>query len=229
MELQYGSIDIRVKGDALETKVSGKFAVPIVREEEEIPAEPFQDALRLSVSEFMDILFVLYGVEDKVVLNKGKFRVEVGRKEHPFLRFTDFETVKRSVFYLKGEDFSKVLSLLSVVKCELPRLEFTHTNGDNAISVVMDRVKGELHFLHSEESEVLYGQSLIMLKEIIRGGLTDDLGFLTFGAGKFSLIKPSGRISIGGVYKDRGITTNFILAQGRSVPKLTAKVYLCVR
>lgn len=225
-KLRFGSIKLFLEGGRICLEVKGAEGAGIKDKEGRVlQGAPVEDVFYLTVEEFMDLLFGLYGIEDKVVLNMDTKRIEVGKSKDTFLKFTNFASQQRTIFYLSQEELGKVLLKAEVLRCSLDEIRFFH----NGIVVRFDRKNNTLSFASDEESEELYGYSLFLFKEIIRDGMTYDLGFLTFGAGKLSVVKPSGRIVLGGKWKDFSYTRNFLFAQDREIPKLTAKVFIATR
>lgn len=221
-----GEIGFEVRRSRVQVFVKGKYGADISIEGKGlVEGEPIEDSFQLSTEEFMDFMFAVYGIEEKWKWNDDVRRVEVGRAGDWFVKFTNFARNQRTIFYLKNRDKEKLLLKLETVRGLLPEVRFKH---ENRVTVVYDWKN--LHFITERESDLLYGYSLELFKEIIRDGLTSEVGFLSFGAGRISINKPSGSISIGGkAYKDRTVTHTFYLAEGVGIPKLTAKTYLAVR
>ncbi len=225
--LSAGEISFEVSKERVKLSVKGKYGADILVEEQGVKeATPIEDTFTLTVEEFMDFMFAVYGVEEKWKWNDNTRRIEIGRANDYFIKFTNFAKGQRTIFYLKELEREKLMVRLETLKGQLKEVRFKHFPG--GVTVLYDWEK--LHFITERESDVLYGYSLELFKEIVRDGLTSEVGFLSFGAGKISLNKPTGSLSIGGrAYKDRTQTSTFYLAEGISIPKLTAKTYLAVR
>lgn len=226
-EFSAGEISFSLKGGEIKISVKGKYGADMTVEGKGVKsALPIEDTFSLSVEEFMDFMFAVYGIEEQWKWNDDIRRLEVGRSKDIYVKFTNFPKEQRTIFYLKRGEREKLMLRLEALRGQLREVRFKHFPG--GVSVIYDWTN--LHFITERESDVLYGYSLELFKEIIRDGLTSELGFLSFGAGKISINKPSGSISIGGkAYKDRTTTSTFYLAEGVSIPKLTAKTYLAVR
>lgn len=214
-----------LEGEKVVLEVKGERGAGIRKGEEVVEGKPVEGRFVLTVEEFMDLLFGLYGIEERVVLNLDAKRIEVGRSKDRFLKLTNFASQERSIFYLSGENLARVLLKAEVVRCSLGEVRFFH----EGVFVRWDKRWNTLSFVREDESEELYGVSLFTFKEVLRDGMRYELGFMSFGAGKLSVVKPSGRIVIGGRWKDRSSTTSFLLAPSREIPKLTAKVFVATR
>lgn len=220
-----GEISFESKGRLIKLSVRGKYSADILIDSRGIrSAKPIEDTFQFQVEEFMDFMFAIYGIEERWKKSDGVRRIEVGRADDYFVKFTNFAKEQRTIFYLRGEERENLMVRLETIRGQLREIRFRHEN----VMVVYDW--DELHFITDRESDVLHGYSLELFKEVIRDGLGSKTGFLSFGAGKISLNKPEGYVSIGGkVYKDRTRTDTFYLAEGVPIPKLTAKTYLAVR
>ena len=224
--LRAGTIRFLLEKERVRLDVKGNEGAGIkVQDGSIIQGDPIDDSFLITVEDFMNILFGIYGIEEKVVLNMGAKRIEVSKSRDVFLKFTDFSNKRRTIFYLNTGDFRKLLLRAEVIRCQLKEIRFFH----KGVYVRYDKVKGVLSFASEEESDELYGISLYIFKEVIRNGITYDLGFHSFGAGKVSVTKPNGRIVLGGKWKDTSHTKSFILAPDRDIPKLTAKIFVATR
>ena len=221
-----GEIGFDVGKEIVRVNVKGKYGADILVENKGmVEGEPINDSFLLTIEEYMDFMFALYGIEKEFKWNDANKRIEVGNRSGDYyVKFTNFSENRRSIFYLRNIEKDKLLLLLEAVRGQLREVRFRHEE----VSVLYDW--NELHIISENEGDIIYGYSLELLKEIIRDGFTNEIGFLSFGAGRISLNKNTGSIVIGGkAYKDTSWTDTFYLAEGVSVPKLTAKLYLAVR